>query len=552
MSAEAQSISTQGSFGTEISARWGSSFDQRYLLLAARASIYFVLVILTLLFQLSQIGFYNWATSFLFYSLAGVGLLFHGVNLLFIERLFRSPRWHLVTFLFDVLMLSFLLNQSGLSNTLFIFLFLIVILLSGLSLQTRGAWVVACAVSLGYSVATLFGPDVRAIPMFFGLIINNSAFLAVAWISGALAEQLELQGVSLNVYRHLTQSIVNTIPSGIVTILENGSILHFNPAARSLLGGAIENISGFQQLLPEAEKLVEQARIHGKKVVGDIRLVKDTENLILSMQVVPQNTMAGQGFLLIFEDLTVVRRLEFAMKQKEKLAAIGSLVTGIAHEIRNPLAGMSGNLELALDANLEPDLRAKVSRNVFKEIDRLNRIISELMDYAKPEKVPVDRVQLDSSLREILDILAQDPQTPPHLKVHRELVPVPEIRGDRDKLKQAFLNIVLNSIQAMSKTENPVLEVFTNASPQFVEVRVKDNGCGMSEETRKKMFEPFVTTKAKGTGLGLAITHKILEAHKVQIEVYSEQGQGTEFRLYFPRELNEFIENNNKNINTFN
>ncbi|MGZ5278838.1 MAG: sensor histidine kinase, partial [Pseudobdellovibrionaceae bacterium] len=118
--------------------------------------------------------------------------------------------------------------------------------------------------------------------------------------------------------------------------------------------------------------------------------------------------------------------------------------------------------------------------------------------------------------------------------IEKNMVDRAQILGHRDKLKQAFLNIVINSMQAMSDKENPKLLVRTSIDGDNIQVRVKDSGIGMSAETRKRMFEPFHTTKQKGTGLGLAITHKILEAHSAQIFVESEQGLGTEFVISFP------------------
>lgn len=519
--------------------KWGLWNHKQWVTLG-RAGIYLVLLVLTLLFHLSQSGFYNWSTYFLFYSVALIGLGVHGLRLVWPYALTGSKK-DLFTYFVDVLLISYLMSQSGLSPTLFIFLYLIIILFSGLCFQAQGTWMVAATVSLGYSCVTLLGPEVRAWPMFFGLVINNAAFLSVAWISSSLAEQLESQGFSLSIYRNLNESIVDTIPSGIVTILENGSVVKFNPASQAVFGARLAEGNSILESWPELEKLVEQARIHRRKTTGDLKFNRETENLILAVQVIPQMTALGLGFLLIFDDLTVVRRLEFAVKQKEKLAAIGSLVTGIAHEIRNPLAGMSGNLELAMDPTLEPELRTKVSKNVFKEVDRLNRIITELMEYAKPEKVPVNPVQLDQILKEVLELVQKDPQVPQALQVQRDLAPVPEVRGDHDKLKQAFLNIILNAVQAMEQSSSPRLTISTQMHAQFVEVSVKDNGCGISEETKKKMFEPFVTTKPRGTGLGLAVTHKILESHQAQIEVDSKVGEGTNFRMLFPRENFDLI-----------
>ena len=217
------------------------------------------------------------------------------------------------------------------------------------------------------------------------------------------------------------------------------------------------------------------------------------------------------------------------------MAAVGTLAAGIAHEIRNPLAGMSGSIELlAVNPNTEDD--KKLFKIILKEIDRLNRLVGEFLDYSKPEKRPEEKVQLQIIIDDVVKFLETSEQKPAQLKIHKNVSPVPVIFAHSDKLRQAFLNIIINSFQAMNKKENPEIwiELKHLASMNRVELSIRDNGCGMSPETKRKMFEPFHTTKPKGTGLGLAITHKILDSHNAQVYVESEIGQGTEFKLIFP------------------
>jgi two-component system sensor histidine kinase PilS (NtrC family) len=240
-----------------------------------------------------------------------------------------------------------------------------------------------------------------------------------------------------------------------------------------------------------------------------------------------------QDHLVVLEDLTQMRQLEFAVRQSEKLAAVGQLAAGIAHEIRNPLAGISGSIEL-LSAQAQTEDDVKLKKIILKEIDRLNRLISEFLDFAKPEKIPTDLINVGAILKETLQAIAHDPSAPVGLQVEMDIQDVPQVRGNVDKLKQAFYNILINSLQAMQSSKSAILKVRCRQLNNVVDVSFVDSGIGMSEATLKRMFEPFMTTKSKGTGLGLAITHKILEMHQALVFVESRVNQGTEIHIHFP------------------
>jgi two-component system sensor histidine kinase PilS (NtrC family) len=269
---------------------------------------------------------------------------------------------------------------------------------------------------------------------------------------------------------------------------------------------------------------------------GDMKFYKGEETAILGMTQSKIFSPELQTNLIIalFDDLTKLRQMEYDARQNEKLAAIGGLAAGIAHEIRNPLAGISGSIEL-LSQTVNDETDRKLFRIILREIDRLNSLITEFLDYSRPETPPTDAVDLGSVLNEVLDSLKTNAQLRADIIQVREFSAGLKILGRREKLQQAFLNIIINSYQAMTDSTHPRLEVRTLTTDKEIELRIRDTGCGMSEGTKRKMFEPFHTTKIKGTGLGLAVTHKILEGHGAKVFVESEQGKGTEFVLTFPR-----------------
>ena len=170
---------------------------------------------------------------------------------------------------------------------------------------------------------------------------------------------------------------------------------------------------------------------------------------------------------------------------------------------------------------------------VLKEIDRLNNLISEFLDYVKPDIPPDQTVNISLLLTEVMDMVKVNHQLRSEVKQDLNMSSQSLVLGDKNKLKQAFLNIVINAYQAMEKADDPVIQVSVFDNKEFLVVEIRDNGSGIDEKNMKHIFEPFHTTKPKGTGLGLAMTHKIFESHGAKVYVESEKGKGTIFTIEF-------------------
>jgi two-component system sensor histidine kinase PilS (NtrC family) len=513
--------------------------NHRLLIQSTRLGLYTVVVVLTLLNHLLQENFFNWSLFLHFYGFSILGLALHLAPLMQLDRFFERRFFVFITFVADVILISSLMISTGLSQTLFLFLYLVTIILSGLVFQMRGALLIAVLTSIGFTISSWFGPDIKAMSFLFMLVLNNISFFAVAGLSGYLSEQLNLfasrieaQNLSLQVIRRLNEMIIETIPSALMTVGPESEVLQFNPGASKLFQSeALESVKLFD-LLPElSARVTELSKLQfGEK--HEIQWQYEGDSHLLSVNLLPQSSeFETPTFLVVIEDLTEVRRLEFAVRQSEKMAAVGQLAAGIAHEIRNPLTGISGSVEL-LSQNFTSDDDKKLAKIIMKEIDRLNRLISEFLDFAKPEKPPGETIDLAAVLREVIETSKYSVNQ--NVKIESDFQTDSVILGHKDKLKQAFLNIIINGLQAMEKVSDPILRVSTSLSDSKVTVRIKDSGCGMKPEAQKRIFEPFHTTKPKGTGLGLAITHKILEAHSAQIFVESHEGLGTEFVISFP------------------
>lgn len=510
------------------------NYNQGLIVAFSRISLYLLILLVSQVSFLLQKGFINWSLVAPFYLVICLALGFHALYVHFLDFL-TERRWlYFAGFVLDSLFLSFLITFSGLNQSLFLFLHLVNILLAGLVFQSRGALAIALFSSIFFTLASLFGPEMKAMNYVFLLALNNIAFFSVAGLSGYLSEQLQFMGVeltktglTLREIQELNKAIVGHMPSGLLTFNHQGVVLQDNLSAQKIFGGRSLKDANIFDVLPELPKEVADKKdIYWKDT-------EETKILQVSVSSVFSPVIEGQLYIAQVEDLTRVKKLEYSLRQNEKLAAIGGLAAGIAHEIRNPLAGISGSVELLSQTTTNDDDR-KLMKIILREIDRLNNLITEFLDYSRPEEPPTDSVDLVSLAKEVVENIKSNGKIRQDVVLTLELPEKAVILGRRDKLKQAFLNIVINAYQAMESVPEARFEWTLRYEDKKWRVTLKDSGCGMSESTRRRMFEPFHTTKSKGTGLGLAVTHKILEGHGAQVFVESEQGQGTSFVLLFP------------------
>lgn len=510
-----------------------------------RVSLYMIVLVIGLLSYLFQPGFINWSFLGPFYALITLGLAMHVTLVAFLEKTPAHPHKLFATFIVDSFLISLLIYFSGVNQSLFLFLHLVSILLAGLLFRSSGALIVALFTSIFFSVVTIFSPEMKAMNFLFLLALNNVAFFTVAGLSGYLSEQLQTvgreltrTGANLKAFEDLHRVILDNMPTGMVSFNRDGRILQTNAAAKGIFHRQDLERQNWFHLLPDykIEGEISRHDLRYQSVTGE-----EAQLLGVTVSSLYHPAFNEQIQIALIEDITKLRRLEYSARQNEKLAAIGGLAAGIAHEIRNPLAGISGSIEM-LSQTVTNDDDRKLMKIVLREIDRLNNLITEFLDFARPEKPPTEIVRLTPILQEVLESMKANSQVRSDVRVDARLGDQDAILGHRDKLKQAFLNIILNAYQAMTEAKEPVLSVKVAREGGDIVLRIRDSGSGMNEATRKRMFEPFHTTKTKGTGLGLAVTHKILEGHGAKIFVESEPGRGTEFVLHFPEAKSEIKE----------
>lgn len=490
-----------------------------------RAVVLFMYCVLFQMAILSQAPFLQ--VNFLIHFYAAV-ILFFGHHLLLY---FTNSKNNVLSYVFDFSILFYLMAQHSVLSSFNLIVLLILLFIAGSELPKNSSVLLTVFSSLCLSLVNLLSVRWEGIQNLFTLVLFNFSFITVSIISQQFRVQLkdlhtELSSVSrkLRSREEFSEILIQQMPTGLTAFNQNSDLLFANKNLTERLSLTVQDLrSIFSQTQDrvQSEFSYFNAQLQEKKIYE--------VNQASYRDVYLNETVS----LMMVKDVTEVKHLQDQMRQREKLAAIGQLAAGIAHEIRNPLAGISGSIELLSHETQNPDDQ-KLMKIILREIDRLNNLITEFLDYSKPEARPDQKVDLAYVMNDVINNIKASPQTPKQLELITK-INSGVIFGFSDKLKQAFLNISMNAVQAMLNNEKPVLEIKLETFADEVVLSIKDNGSGMPEEVKKRIFEPFFTTKPKGTGLGLAITHKVLEGHQTQIQIHSEMGIGTEFILKFKR-----------------
>ncbi len=505
-----------------------SSADSRRIMRIVLVLIYFVVFQSLLLLQKP---FLQLEFSLFFYFSFG-GLFAHHLFHLFYKQSELNKRSGLFSYLFDFLILIFFMKYFPYLSSFILVLQLFLLFIASFDLDIFELALLGFMASLGASIINLSAHQSGSFQSLLSLTLFNLSYLAVIIISRQLkAEFFNLQTDLSQTRRkwksqeEFSKTLLEKLPFGLA-VLNNSNFVLQNSFLKEKL-----NLSEF--------KLNEMITLYNgriqKSTNSDFAFESETsEKRIFNLDQTGyfDEEINENLDIYLIRDVTEVRALENQLKLNEKLAAVGTLAAGIAHEIRNPLAGISGSIQMLSQDSVDPT-QQKLMKIVLREIDRLNILITEFLDYAKPEKAPDTVINLVQLLDEVISSTRRHPDASEKFKWNVDLKPA-YVLGFSEKLKQAFLNIIINAIEAMKAVPEPSLEIKLFTDNKNAILSIKDVGGGMSEETKKKMFEPFHTTKPKGTGLGLAITHKILDTHKAQIEVNTALNVGTEFIIKFP------------------
>ncbi len=312
-----------------------------------------------------------------------------------------------------------------------------------------------------------------------------------------------------------------------------------NTAAEAIIGLSFDAVRGkfFDSILPtELVEVVSSLKNNERILDREMDCIfADGPSLPLSVTAarIVNDSGGFVGNVLLLIDLKEIKQLREAVKRKEKLAAIGGLAAGVAHEIRNPLSSIKGMASFFRDKFPDGSDDNEAASVMIKEVDRLNRVISELLEFARPSKMDLRPSDINTVLDHSVRLIRQDADLKNikvELKTEKNL---PDVMIDPDRFTQCLLNLYLNGIQSMT-TGGELTVMSHSVEDQHVEVIVSDSGTGIPLEDLTHIFDPYFTTKPTGTGLGLAIVHKIVEAHDGKMSVHSGPNKGTIFTIQIP------------------
>lgn len=254
---------------------------------------------------------------------------------------------------------------------------------------------------------------------------------------------------------------------------------------------------------------------------------------VITYGIYPIITRSGstEGVVINFHDITKRRALEKKAAESNRLRALGQLMLGIAHEIRNPLTAILTYTQLLPKKMDNPEFRQFFTQQVTDEIIRLNGLIDHLLDYARPKKSSPVVFSLPKLIEDLLKLL-KPKWDKKGIHIHLNFDPPSYVYADRQQIQQVLMNILINAIQAIS--DKGSIQIATTSEPDMVQLQIADNGTGIDEQNLHKIFEPFYTSKPDGVGLGLSISYQLIQENKGSIEVHSSQGEGTQFTIHLP------------------
>jgi two-component system sensor histidine kinase PilS (NtrC family) len=449
----------------------------------------------------------------------------------------------------DVGLAAAVVALTGFADSVFLFLFVIAIVNGSLLLFRRGALLAALLVLLAYVPLVLFAAPAR--PPLQTLFAHAGALLATAALAGYLAEQLRRTGerlaereVDLAAITALHESIVQSVASGLMTLDARGRVTFLNRAGEQITGRRFEEVVGH----PADWFPVLGGRVSRDEV--DFRNA-DGERLRLGFTVFPLRARGGEeiGRAVIFQDLSHLRAMEERVQRSERLADLGRVAAGLAHELRNPLASMTGSVELLRGAAVREEEK-RLMDIVLREAARLDQLVSRFLEYSRPDAPRRGRADLGRVVSETLEVFSHDPAA-------ARVQLVPEIEEtpawcDGDQMRQVLWNLLNNSSQASQASQagpagqpaaaqpgrdGPSCTIHVRCAPMAdggARLEVEDDGPGISPDDLPQIFTPFFTTKARGSGLGLATVQRIVDAHGGTVMAASAPGQGARFTVWLP------------------
>jgi len=489
-------------------------------------------------------------------AIASLTAVYSAVRLLWKNYLFQAR----LQFFTDVLLVTWLVWITGAVRSPYTALYIVVISVASWFIGPRGALITAIGSAAAFNACALL--LLNGVVPHGGLVTEESlatviqsmgladvSFLVVGLLAANLAErqltsdvQLAEATRTLADLRLLHERIVESIRSGLITTDLQGRIFTFNAAAEEITGYEATDVRGrnasmffgdMTRQIADSMAAAAEATVSPRFEVDS--LTRSGFMLHLGYSIAPLFAESGEtsGLVITFQDLTDVRVMEETARRQDRLAAVGRMAASIAHEIRNPLAAMRGSIQM-LRSEMERDSdHTQLMEIILRESDRLNKIVTDYLNYARPRAAEMHEVDVCALINETLRLLRNSPEL---LDGHRLTEELPDgplmVKGDPEQLKQVCWNVARNALQAMPDG-GEFLVTAQRTDANRVQIGFQDSGEGMTPEQVERLFEPFTSTTG-GTGLGLSIVYQIIRDHSGTINVRSRRGKGTSISVELP------------------
>ncbi|MFB3886817.1 MAG: nitrogen regulation protein NR(II) [Thermodesulfobacteriota bacterium] len=548
-------------------------------LMFCRIIILTLLLAITFLFQISKKQYFFIPLTNRFYYFLSFFYLVTIFYALSLRRVQDLRRFIFLQIVVDHFFITGLIYFTGGKESFFPLTYIFSIIGSSFLFYRRGAFFSASLSTFLYGLILVFqlyhwinplGRPAFYDPsqIFYSLILYMATFYIVAFLSSIISEELKKKKGELvqkqldyNQLEAFNRNIIQSLDSGLMTIDLTGKINFLNRTAEKILNRNSQQLKdvSIYDLFSKIHEALEEVKKKGVDSSLNYQRYQTLftndggSNIHLGFSISPLTDPTGSliGHTLIFQDITKFKEMEEQMKRLDKMGAIGLLAAGMAHEIRNPLASLSGSIQM-----LKSDLRLKRNQQklmdiILRESERLNALITDFLLFASPPQSTKKSHDFQKVIDETIDLLVHSPSFHEGIRVHRP----PHNNAiqatfDADQMKQVFWNLLINAVQAMPQggdlrigleKQNGTrwetgFPLFTHQrkGTEWLKISISDSGPGISPQEKEKIFEPFFTTKENGTGLGLSIVHKIIENHEGIIRVESDEGKGSIFTIFLP------------------
>jgi two-component system sensor histidine kinase PilS (NtrC family) len=509
------------------------------------------------------------------------------IYLLLFNRIRNLLFFAYVQVLVDIFLETMVIYSTGGAVSPFSILYLFTIIYSSLVLTGRPHFIfatISCVMYLWLILAEyfriiepnpIFSLQLRNFPrghVVYIITVNIAGFFAVAALSHAIVGRLQRTDDMLqhevdrfDDFRSIHQNVVHSLKTGLMTLSNTGQVTLLNSVGEKILGIPFKKAlqASHDEIFPPALSEAIQALISqpDNEMVANREFyhIRDGKRVVVSARASLLVNHRGErrGVIVEFSDVSRIKEMEGHKRLADRWAGVAELAANLAHEIRNPMAAISGSVEILRGSLGSGTTSAKLADIITRETRRLNELITQFLDFAKPTSMELRPCEVNGLLEEILAMLENAPQRPAGVKLQLEArQPESWVLADVNKLRQVFWNILLNALQAMpdggecsvvvdrsvgaeipsengNKARSLEMPGEGEAAPH-VWVKISDTGCGIDPDHLELIFTPFTSFREKGTGLGLSISYKIVQELGGRIRVRSEPGQGSDFHIFLP------------------